>query len=684
LTDAPSIPLRREDAEFLTALAGAFLRAQMYPGGHPTLDRAVEHVLEKAEPLLASETAVSFAVGPTQLFVGDTASEPEQPFHRELASRLFRRNIGTIRIARGVTVTEIVAMLQRLIVERPESLDGATPHLQVEPLRYEGLTLESGPGVSSLEGFEDSRTAIWSELARATLGPARGGDATSPVPSGVDLAHELDALPPNEERDAAIAGRLQEAAAACRNRESPETTLLRREITQLLRELRPETLDRLLSVGGRGLNSRLALDLAQVSSAPLAIELLHAAARVEGRPISSSLVRLLGKLAAHAENAPSPLRNLALEQLHSSLRNLIEGWTQPRSAEQDASEESRSVLDLPPPLVPDLDPTEAYRSDPLRLLTMELDMGEVAAPGRRAAQALVARGRIRPLVQLLDEMGPEDPLAAQVRPLVATTDAVMALLVARPLDLETLDRLAPEVGVAAIPLLLDALATAEERSVRRPLLDLLVRFGNAVTPYALERLDQGPWYVQRNLLRLLQMLPVPPAEAVASKFARHGDVRVRIEGLRLLLRHPAARARGIVQGLSDPDTSGVRVAVMAAAEDCPPAAAPLILRGLLEGRIEAGLRATAIRAVGPLVQEPAVLDLLLRFASHRVPFLGQRVAFKSKESLAALSALARHWSWHPRAGHLLALAERHRDPEVREAVATPSVLRQLGVEPPSP
>jgi hypothetical protein len=659
----------------------------MYPGGHPTLDRAVEHVAGKSEALLADGPAVTVAVGPAQFFVDEAASESDQPFLRELASRLFRRNIGSIRVSRGVTVAELRGMVLGLIAERPNLVDLTTPHLEIEPLKFEGLALESGAGESQTPAGEDPVAAIWSGLARATLGATAGNGGSAPDPSGEDLAREFDALPVSGERDATIAGHLQVAAAACRDHHALESSRLRREITRLLRELRPATLERLLTDGGGGLNSRLTLDLASVSSAPLALDLLLAASRVEGRPISSSLLRLLGKLAAHAETGPSASRHLALGQLQTSLRELIEGWTEPESTKPESAaagavEEGRSCQDLPPPLVPDLDPTEAYRSDPLRILTMQLDMGELAAPGQRAARTLVARGRIRPLVQLIDEMGPEDPLTAQILPLVATPDAIRALLAARPLDLKTLERLAPEVGTEAIPLLLDALATAEERAVRRPLLDLLVRFGNAVTPYALARLDAGPWYVQRNLLRVLQMLPEPPAEAVASRFAQHPDIRVRIEGLRLLLRHPAARARGIVQGLGDPDTSGVRVAVMAAAEDCPPAAAPLLLRGLLEGRIDPGLRTTAIRALGPLVQEPAVLDLLLKLASIRVPFLGDRVAPKSKESLAALSALARHWHWHPRVTRLLTLAERHRDPEVREAVATPSVLQQLGVEPP--
>ena len=679
MSTAPPLALDRRHVEFLTALASAFPRALMYPGGHPTLDRALDQVLQRAEPLLADAPAVLFAVGPTQLFVGDAASDPDHPQLHEFAARLFRRNVGRIRMARGITRPELAALVRALGPEEPSLGDFAAPHLEIDAISFDRLALDGGRGGDEAP---DPVAVIWSGLARALLGPGGSEAGTTLSTDGGELARGFDALPASDERDAEIARHLHEAAVACRDRPAPQAASLRHQVSQLLGELRPATLERLIRARrGAGLDSRLTLDLTDVTSAPLALDLLRAASRVEGRSLSPALIGLLGKLATHAETGPGVSRRLAEAQLQGALRELIQGWTEPAVSDQEAPAELEPLGYLPEPLVPDLDPTEAYRSDPLRILTMQLDMGEIASPGRRAVRTLVARARIRPLLRLLDEAPPEDPMASQVRPLVATLDTVVALLASRPLDLETLERLAPEVGVAAIPLLLDALADAEDRGVRRRLLELVARFGNAVTPHALSRLDGAPWYVQRNLLRLMQLLSEPPAEAVASRFAQHEDIRVRIEGLRLLLLHPAARARGIVQGLTDPDPSGVRVAVMAAAENCPPAAAPLLLRGLLEGRIDPELRTSAIRAVGPLVEEPAVLELLLKVAAWRVPLLGPRVALKSRESLAALAALARHWHWHPRVGKLLGRAERHRDPEIRQAVATPSVLQQFGVEP---
>jgi hypothetical protein len=421
------------------------------------------------------------------------------------------------------------------------------------------------------------------------------------------------------------------------------------------------------------------LDLVQLSSAPVALEVLRAATRAEHRTMSPALLQLLGKIASHADHGPPVSRPLADERFHDAVRELIEGWDRPVT-EDEAELDYQETLDhLPAPLVPDLDPTEAYRSDPYRILTMSLDMAELGDAARRAVRTLVARGRVTPLVKILSELPSDDLLRPQYQPLVATPDAVAALLRLHPVDIEALERLTPEVGVMAAPFLLDALAEADDRGLRRRLLVLLARFGNAVAPLAIQRFPGAPWYVQRNLLRLLQELPEPPAESIVGGFAEHPEARVRIEGLRLLLRHPAARARGIAQALGDRDPSCVRVGVLASVENCPPVAVPLLMRMLIENLLEEDLRPLAIRALAPL-DDPRILVFLLKTAGRKVPLFGYRVAPRSRDMLTSLGGLARHWRWHPQAGRLIARAERHRDAEIRRAVEAPGILQQLGIE----
>jgi hypothetical protein len=543
-TDSAELaPLTRDYGDFLTAFASACQRAQMYPEGHPTLDRALDQALERHAAVVADRPAVVFSVAANRLLVGTTASDPGHPLQRELAGRLFRRDIGSIRLGRGLHRAELSQLLGHLTRDAPETVRYRSGHVDVEPLTFEGLALD-----------------------------ATGGFAST-----------ADAL-----------GALQTRAAA------------------------------------------------------------------EGRHLSDPLARLLGKLVQQADQGSAASRHRAADQFFGLLHDIRTAWDGPGAA-------GVAPLDRLPPVLSSHEP-DRYRADPMRLLTMQLDVGELFPSAARCVDTLVAGGSARPLVDLMQRIPPEAEVAGRFHPLVARSGALAALLAAEPVAMEAVERLAPEAGEPAIPLLLDALAVAGERSRRRRLLELLAHFGGAIVPHVLRRLPDAPWYLQRNLLRLLQMVPDPPAESVAAEYARHPDPRVRVEGFRLLMRHPSGRDKGIIAGLSDPDSSGPRIAVLAAGEDCPPGAAPLLLSGLREGRIDPGLVPAAIRAIGSMTDLSGVVEVLLGFAGRRFPVLGWRLGVKSKASLAALSALARHWGTDPRAATLVARARRHRDPDVRQAV----------------
>jgi hypothetical protein len=676
------VALGREYWEFFISLSAALQRAQMYPSGHPILERAIDQVHRRLELVLAGHEVAHFAVGPMQLFVGSAATDPDHLLLRELAGRFFRRNIGAIRLLRGITAPELTGLLQAVAADRTDAIQFSTPHVEVEPLRFDALAIERSGETPISPAADQAARSVWRAIALAMLGDA--GEAHTErfdeESAALEAGRAFDALAPDAARDGEVIGNIRLAAATARGPGARQSALLRRQITAMLRGLSPATIERLLLLAGGATNGHgFLLDLVQLSSAPVALEVLRAATRAEHRTMSPALLQLLGKIASHADHGPTVSRPLADERFHDAVRELIEGWDRPIT-EDEAELDYQETLDhLPAPLVPDLDPTEAYRSDPYRILTMSLDMAELGEGARRAIRILVARGRVTPLVKILGELPSADPLLPQYQPLVATPDAVAALLRVHPVDIEALERLTPEVGVMAAPFLLDALAEADDRGLRRRLLALLTRFGNAVAPLAIQRYPGAPWYVQRNLLRLLQELPDPPAESVVGGFAEHPEPRVRIEGLRLLLRHPAARARGIVQALGDRDPTCVRVGVLAAVENCPLPALPLLLRMLLENALEEDLRPFAIRALAPL-DDPRILEFLLRTAGRKIPLFGYRVAPRSREMLVSLGGLARHWRWHPQAGRLIARAERHRDVEVRRAVESPSILEQLGFE----
>ncbi len=86
-----------------------------------------------------------------------------------MAARLFRRNVGIIRLASGITRDEVVATLVVLSREAADLLPHRSSHVEVEPLNFAGLVLDAlertGPERAGL-----SSVAFWPAIARAVVG----------------------------------------------------------------------------------------------------------------------------------------------------------------------------------------------------------------------------------------------------------------------------------------------------------------------------------------------------------------------------------------------------------------------------------------------------------------------------------------------------------------------------------
>jgi hypothetical protein len=186
-------------------------------------------------------------------------------------------------------------------------------------------------------------------------------------------------------------------------------------------------------------------------------------------------------------------------------------------------------------------------------------------------------------------------------------------------------------------------------------------------PLAAARLAGAPWYLQRNLLIVIDGLPAWPEGFSPAPFARHEDVRVRREAMRMMLKAPATRVEAIPPALEDPDAAIVHLALGAALGQCPPAAVPLVVRHAGDREAEPHIRALAIRVLAG-VRSPDAVEALLALTLGKKTLLGRRrLAPRSPELLAALAGLAAHWQSDPRARTVLALAQRSGDPEVRAA-----------------
>jgi hypothetical protein len=137
----------------------------------------------------------------------------------------------------------------------------------------------------------------------------------------------------------------------------------------------------------------------------------------------------------------------------------------------------------------------------------------------------------------------------------------------------------------------------------------------------------------------------------------------------MLLGTSRWRTGALVAALEDRDERIRRMGLVAALRQCPVEAARLVEKVVSAPRTPPDLRALGIRVLAR-AQAGAFLPRLLGISTSRRRWFGPRLAPKSPEVLAAVSALASYWRQDPRAAALLSQALRHPDPEIRAAAAS--------------
>ncbi len=677
--------LSRDLADFLIELSIALHKHAMYPEGHPSLAPAAAGLTRRAALLLQDRATVSLGVARNQLVIEGVATDPKHPVLRELAGRLHRHHLGAITFRRGVEQEEVADALQTLAIEaertgQPLGLGdrdrlAAWPHVQLHALTYERLELTDQSGPAAGEG--DARAAqLWVGLARAALATAPEDTRPTPTEPAV-IAQAIDQHSKAEATgyDQVIVGYLLQIAAELKTAGSAEAAALRRRTSRLIRTLKPETLQRLVRMGGDFAQRRqFVSDAADGMAVDAVLDILKAAAETSHATISHSLVRLLSKLAVHAEVGAAPVRPQADAALREQVQQLLAGWTlsDPNPGAYGAA--LQRMAQAAPAGAPR---TDHHATEPDRLVAMALEIGTMGPRLPAAVDRVVAEGRLAQLLDALEGGVADSAAAATVRARIATAAAVQQIVAREPIDFKLLERLVPLVGAAAAPPLLDALAAAESRGARRGLLAQLAKMGAEIAPFVIARLDDSRWYVTRNLLALLEELGPPPAGFSAAPYMRHTDARVRWQAVKLQLKRPAERDEALVVGLRDQDPRTLRLALglAVALQACPDAAVPLLVNRATDRTLPGDLRALAVRALGYTRARAALETLLQITAGGRTLFGREKLAAKSPELLVALAALATGWRHDPRARARLAIAASSTDGQILNA-ADPQASRR--------
>ena len=668
----PSVPgaPSRELIELLIELATGLQKRAMYPEGHPMLLATVDRVLARLRALLAGRPTLAIGVARTQLLVDGSATDSHHLLCRELAARLHRHRIASLRIESAVTPAELDQLLARLAAEpgrgqRPLglALPGSSewPHVTLQATGYDRLGLrDDGTSDDAAEESRSGGELLWLELARLSLdgdhASVAGGQAVE------DIAAALSRRIGDPDAAAGVLAGLSRLAESIQGDPGEAAAQLRARVSTLVSLLEPGALARLIAAGSDAERERFTAAATVALTPEAVVDVMDAAASATRRTISPHLLRLLRKLGHLADAGPDGARAAADAAVRRHAASLLTDWRldDPNPTQYTGVLEAMADRNAMPAADADLTP------DPLVILWTALEVGMPEPRGSAAVLELVGTGRTIEVLEAL-AAAPEGPATEPLWRVVGTPEALRTALRAHGIDHTPVRTLIRRLGAAAVDPLLDLLNDSEDHATRAAALGQLEALGTPAAARAVERLAEAPWYLQRNLLLLLGRVRPWPDDFSPTYWAGYADARVRREAIKLLLDLPAHRDEGLSRGLADADPGITAVALGAALESCPVVVLPLIER---MARDPARLSAHRVMAIRVLARSRTAraLESLAGMAVTRTRWLRrQRLAPKSPEVLAAIAGLAAHWPAEPRVQQVLAEADRHTDADIRAA-----------------
>jgi hypothetical protein len=676
---ASSPTLSRDLADFVMELAVALHKMVMYPDGHLSLKNAEERVMERLESLLRERQSLALGVAREQLVVEGVATDPKNPLVRGLARHLHRHSLGAVKFLAGIRREEIAEAL-RAIASDPErggvALGGRDApvweHVRLFTAAYDGLRLLDEEEKQSANSAADALAShLWLELAQAAMQSDR---ADEPETDPKAIARAISAHEREPAYDQVVVGYMLKIANELNATGRTAPTALQQRISQLVNAMERDQLRELLQMGGDiEQRKKFVVDAAQSMALDAVMILVQTAAEASQQVISTPLMRLFSKLAEHADGGAIGSRREADAALREQVQELVTGWT---LRDPNPSDYSATLERMVKRSGAHLGTDETHMCEPERIVQMTLETGTVGPESLAAVDALIEQEQLGLVVSLLERAPAGSDAVATLWLHVATVDRLVMILKADSAYVEYLDPFIRILGMQAAVPLLDSLNTSASRSVRSKVMSLLEALGPGVAHLAAARLPRSPWYVQRNLLIVLERLCAWPPGFSPLPYVAHSDPRVRRQAIRLLLKFPDGYDRAVCSGLRDPDGQIVRTAFTAALEKCPASAVPIILERLSTRQFGSELELASIRVLGKSGSSEALAFLVQRALSGRKWLLWRCLGAKSHQLLAILATLAAHWPTDLVAARVLDEARNHRDPEIRAAVVSRSGIQE--------
>ena len=711
--------LSRELSDFLVELSIAMQKHAIYPVGHPLLNTAVDKVMKNIALLLVDRDSLSIGIARRQLIIEGVGTDPNHPLLKELSSKLHKHNLGAIKFSAGLTAEELSDALATIAVEpdrdeeplgtHAEELSEKWQYVRLYPLNYDRLQLlyagtdTEGEEKIILRGTPKS-AQLWVGMARAAMMLDEDAELDEDSTNPLVVAEAIDNRQAEKAYDQVIVGYLLQIAEELKEQGgTPEATELQKKISELVRQLSPEAIKRLLQMGGDIQQRRnFLLNASQGMTVEAVMDLVNASTAQGTQTISHSMMRLFSKLSKYAETDSDPMRRANAEQsMREQMKNLISEWKledpNPTAYGKVLQKMSRQrAINSQNPYID---------CEPERIMQMGFELSTSGPRFEVAVEAMLNAARLEQMLNMLDK-SPDKEFAESVWQLLDSRDILWAALSEARIDFAVLERIVRRKRLSAVEPILDVAERSKDPRQREKLLDILIDLGDEIGPYIVQRLEATRSDFRRDLFLVLGKLKNLPDGFDASRFLLHTDAPVRREAIRLLLKFIDTREQAIVAAVADTDERATFYGLQAAQEGgCPPKALPLVRQRLEAGDLDSSLMTLAIRiiaaadsGVGPVLTGKGRVSTVMRAVTadatpaataaaskKTMEWLISKVAKqsrflkkwelqpKSPEMLAALGALAAYWTMDPTVQEILNMCIKSGDAELKKALGSQRV-----------
>jgi hypothetical protein len=222
----------------------------MYPDGHPALETAIHNLSKKLDAVFLDRGAVAVGVAPSQLLVAGIPTDPKHILLRDLADHLHRKDVGGVKLLRGVKRSELTELFATILrsSDSPDDVAQGTPrphwqHIRLYPLSYDHLVLFDD---ADEEESDVSAAEAWAKVTEELT------DETGSALDAEALAAAIEEHCEDQDYNKRVLTALTEFNGACRERSRSESVTVQKHFAKLIGRLSDDALQRLLAMRDNG------------------------------------------------------------------------------------------------------------------------------------------------------------------------------------------------------------------------------------------------------------------------------------------------------------------------------------------------------------------------------------------------------------------------------------------------